>query len=143
MLLVAMHGSLIPFEEKLFQGYPLDRFGYLISHVLFQQEKLSYFIDTLARLSYNGENHVLFLHPMVTAALGEMNSRPAGGLSFISLAWLTPNDLHRLGNAWEVFLRTLQFSSVFALFSKSLNGRILPGSRAPGAGGDASKCAEE
>jgi hypothetical protein len=127
VVLVAMHGSLVPFEEKLFQAYPLDRFGYLISYVLFQQEKLSYFTDAMARLSYNGDKSVMFLHPMVTAAWNEMHARTAAGLAFISLAWLTPGDLHRLGNAWEVFLRAVQFTSVFALFSKGLNGRIFPG----------------
>lgn len=127
VLLLAISGSLIPFSEKLWQGFPLDRFGFLISHILFQQEKLSYFTDTLARITYNGEKQVFFIHPMITAAFGEMQSRPAPGLALISLAWLTPNDLHRLGNAWEVFLRTLQFVSVFALFSKGLTGRFLPG----------------
>ena len=39
MVLVTMHGSLIPFEERLFQAYPLDRFGYLISYVLRSEER--------------------------------------------------------------------------------------------------------
>jgi hypothetical protein len=127
MVLVAMHGSLIPFEERLFQAYPLDRFGYLISYVLFQQENLSYFTTALTRLASVGENQVLFLHPMITAAFNEMQARTGAGLAFISLAWLTPGDLHRLGNAWEVFVRAVQFSSVFALFSKGLPRRTLAG----------------
>ena len=44
-LVIAAHGSLIPFEEKLFQAYPLDRWGYLTASIYFSQEKLSFFTD--------------------------------------------------------------------------------------------------
>jgi hypothetical protein len=127
VLLLAMSGSLIPFSEKLWQAYPLDRFGFLISSILFQQERLSYFTDAIARLSQSADQQALFLHPMITAAFGEMQARAASEVAFAAITWLTPNDMHRLGNAWEVFLRTLQFASVFALFSKGLAGRFLPG----------------
>jgi len=127
VLLVAIQGSFIPFSEKLWQGYPLDRFGFLSTHILFQQENFKYFADALARISFNGEKQVFILHPMITAAFGEMQSRPAAGLVFGALAWMTPHDLHRLGNAWEVFLRAVQFASIFALFFKGLKSKFWAG----------------
>jgi len=132
VLLVTLHGSLIPFTEKLWQGYPLDRFGFLNAHILFQQHNLKYFMDAVHRLGRSGDKSVMFIHPVITAAWGEMRARPACGLIFGSLAWLTPYDLHQLGNAWEVCLRVVQFSCVLALFYKVLGSRFLTGFLAVG-----------
>ncbi len=127
VLLIALHGSIIPFDQKAFQGYPIDRIGYLAAYVQYQQEPLKYFTDAYDRLLAKGDQQVFLIHPMIGAALNEMKARTATGLSFISLAWLTPRDLHQLGNAWEVFLRAIQYSCVFALFSKALPGRASAG----------------
>jgi len=126
-LLIILHGSLIPFSEKLFQAFPLDRFFYLGASILFEKETLSYFGDALERLAFNGDKRAYFLHPLLPLAVSEIKLRPATEIAFVLFSWGTPHELYRLANAWEVFLRVLQFTGVFALFWKGLGPRFLSG----------------
>lgn len=126
-MLVILHGSLIPFSEKLFQAFPLDRFFYLGGSILFEKENISYFADALSRLQFNGDKRASFLHPLMPIGFNEFKTRPAIEIALVTFAWATPRDLYRLGNAWEVFLRVMQFSSILALFWKGLGPRFLSG----------------
>jgi len=126
-IVVILHGSLIPFSEKLFQGFPLDRFFYLGASILFEKETMSYFEDALKRLAFNGDKRAYFLHPLLPLAVSEIKARPAAEIAFVLFSWATPRDLYRLANAWEVFIRVLQFSGLFALFWKGLGPRFLSG----------------
>jgi hypothetical protein len=76
-VIVALHGSLIPFSEKVFQAYPLDRFYYLGGSILFAKENFHYFSDAIARVSFNGDKRSFFLHPMLPTGLLVMEGRPA------------------------------------------------------------------
>jgi hypothetical protein len=124
-LLVTLHGSLIPFDEKLFQAYPLDRFYYLGGTVLFAKENFSYFADALKRIAFNGDKRAFFSHPLLPMALVDMEARPATETAFLIFSWATPRDLHRLGNAWEVFIRAIQFIGVYTIFWKGLRRPLL------------------
>lgn len=126
-MVVILHGSLIPFSEKLFQAFPLDRFFYLGASILFEKETMSYFGDALQRLAFNGDKRAYFLHPLLPLAVSEFKVRPASEIAFVLFSWATPRELYRLANAWEVFLRVLQFSGVLALFWKGLGPRFLSG----------------
>lgn len=116
-LIIAAHGSLIPFEEKLFQAYPLDRWGYLASSIYFSQEKLSFFTEAIEKMAYNGDLTAFLTHNLLPMTVGEIRARPAVEVAFGMLAWLTPKELYALANAWEVFLRVVQFSALLALIS--------------------------
>lgn len=126
-MLVILHGSLIPFSEKLFQGFPLDRFFYLGASILFEKETMSYFGDAFKRLAFNGDKRAFFIHPLLPIAVSEIKARPAAEIAFVLFSWATPRDLYRLANAWEVFIRVLQFTGLLALFWKGLGPRFLSG----------------
>ncbi len=126
-MLVILHGSLIPFSEKLFQAFPLDRDFYLGASILFEKENLEYFQDALARIVANGDKRSWLLYPLMPMAIHEITARPAVEIAYVVFSWATPRDLYQLANAWEVFFRVLQFSGVFALFWKGLGSRFLSG----------------
>lgn len=113
--LILSVGSFIPFSEKLFQAYPLDRFGYASASILFQKFPLSYFTDAIARLEFNGDIRSYLNNPILPMAMIEAKARVAPEIAFIFVNFLTPNDLYRLTNAWEVYFRVMQFFGAYAL----------------------------
>lgn len=123
--LVILHGSLVPFVEKLWQGYPLDRWGYLSASMLFAKHNLQYFNDAVTALEYNGNKQAFYTDPLFLMALTEIKARIGATVSFPLFAWATPTDLYRLANAWEVFFRVIQFTGIFILFWKVLKKEYL------------------
>ncbi len=126
-MLVTLQGSLIPLEEKLFQAFPLDRYFYQGSSILFAKENISYFQDALERIAFNGDKRAWFIHPLMPMAVNEIIARPDVEIGYVLFSWATPHDLYRLANAWEVFFRVLQFSGLLALFWKGLGPKFLSG----------------
>ena len=108
-LLVIIHGSFLPFSEKLFQGYPLDRFFYQGGSILFEKYNITYFQDSYARLAFNGDKRSLMMDSLWSMGYNEISARPAVNLGFVIFNWATPKDLYRLGNAWEVFFAHSNF----------------------------------
>jgi len=126
-LLVIIHGSFLPFSEKLFQGYPLDRFFYQGGSILFEKYNITYFQDSYARLAFNGDKRSLMMDSLWSMGYNEISARPAVNLGFVIFNWATPKDLYRLGNAWEVFFRTLQFCGLLAIFCRVLGPKFISG----------------
>jgi hypothetical protein len=126
-LLVVIQGSFLPFSEKLFQAFPLDRFFYQGASILFEKENINYWQDGYSRLAFNGDKRSLLLDSLWPMAYNEIVARPAVDIGFVIFNWATPRDLFRLGNAWEVFFRTLQFWGLFGIFWKVLGPKFISG----------------
>lgn len=121
-MLVAAQGAFIPFVEKLFQGYPLDRFVYVSASILFSKFEFSYFTDAVARLEFNGDIRSFLNNPVLPMAMIELKARVAPEISFIFVNFLDTKNLYKLANAWEVYFRVLEFFGAYAfLYSVTRN----------------------
>ena len=113
---LALLSIAIPYSEKVFQAYPLDKFFYMSASILYEQENINYFMSGIKRFSENGDKSSFLIHPIFAEAVLSAHGRPAAELLFIIFSWATPRDLHRLGHAWETFSRVLQFTGILAIF---------------------------
>lgn len=136
-ILISMQGAFLPFSAKLFQGYPWDRFVYVGAAIGFTQNKLGFYERADKQLAYDGSNKSYwFDHLNASMATNEMHNRPTVDLLFGLFNFNTVNNLYRLGNSFETFLRIMQFLSFYYFCSQFIKNKkiaaIIAGSIALG-----------
>lgn len=114
-LVIIFFSIAMPYQEKVFQAYPLDGLTYLGASILFQKYDLNYFTTALNSINSGGSLNAWLLNPSFPMGLSESKLRPASEIAFVIFSWPFPMELHRLGNDWQIFARILQFISIVAI----------------------------
>ena len=125
-LVIIFFSIAMPYQEKVFQAYPLDGLTYLGASILFQKYDLNYFTTALNSINSGGSLNAWLLNPSFPMGLSESKLRPASEIAFVIFSWPFPMELHRLGNDWQIFARILQLSQSLQFYLTLPKKNFLP-----------------